>query len=119
MPAAADVDAYLTAFDGEQRATLDRLRALIRSEVPDADESITYEIPTYKLGGKRMVYFAGWAKHYSMYPLGERIPVELAGELAAFRTAKGTVQIPWTTPFPEELILRIVRMRAEDAAAGR
>jgi uncharacterized protein YdhG (YjbR/CyaY superfamily) len=116
---AASVDEYLAAFAGEQRATLDRLRALIRESVPTATESISYQIPTYKLDGKRMLYFAGWSKHFSLYPLGERIPVVLADDLAGYETAKGTVQIPWAREFPETLILRIIRMRAEDAAVGR
>jgi uncharacterized protein YdhG (YjbR/CyaY superfamily) len=117
--AAADVDEYLSAFAGEHRATLDRLRALIVATVPTATESISYQIPTYKLDGKRMLYFAGWSKHFSLYPLGERIPVVLAEQLADYETAKGTVQIPWTREFPERLILQIIRMRAEDAAVGR
>lgn len=116
---APDVDAYLARFAGEQRATLDRVRALIRATVPAASESISYQIPAYRLNGKRMLYFAGWTKHFSLYPLGARIPVELASELAGYHTAKGTVQIPWTRAFPEDLLLRIIRIRAEDAAQGR
>lgn len=115
---AADVDAYLAGFDGDRRVTLDRLRALIRDEAPDADESISYHIPTYKIAGKRMIYFAGWAEHYSLYPLGPRIPELLADELRGYSAAAGTVRIPWTE-FPEQLLRGLVRLRREDAARGR
>ena len=62
------VDAYLASQPAASRAVLRRVRGLIRGAAPRAEETISYQIPTYKLDGERLIYFAGWKQHYSLYP---------------------------------------------------
>ncbi len=122
MPArrtAATIDEYLGDFPPETRALLERLRAVIAEEAPEATETISYAIPTFDLAGKHLVHFAGYAGHVGLYPTPSGV-TEFAEELAAYRHGKGTARFPIDRPLPEELIRRIVRFRiAEVTGDGR
>ena len=61
------------------------MRATIRKAVPKAEESISYKIPTYKLRGERLLYFAGWKQHYSLYPATKRLLAALQRRSEAIR----------------------------------
>jgi uncharacterized protein YdhG (YjbR/CyaY superfamily) len=105
--AVKDVDEYLQDFSSEVRQRLDSIRATIRAAVPEASETISYAIPTYKLKGKNLVHFAGYARHIGFYPGGR--PLEaFAAELKGYKTSKGTVQFPHDRPLPLDLVTRIV-----------
>lgn len=93
------VDAYLTGFDGETRQRLERLRALITTAAPEAQESIAYDMPAYKLNGKPLIYFAGYAKHIGLYatPSGH---AAFAEELSHYKQGKGSVQFPLNQEMP-------------------
>ena len=67
------VDAYIAAQPEAAQRALDRVRRTIQKAVPKAEESISYKIPTYKLHGERLLYFAGWKQHYSLYPATKRL----------------------------------------------
>lgn len=102
-----DVDAYIASFPEGRRAVLERLRALIRSAAPLADETISYRMPTYTQGGAPLVFFAGWKEHVALYA----VPVfegGLEASVAPFRAAKDTVRFPVASPLPEELVTAIV-----------
>lgn len=105
-----DIDEYIAAFPPDVQKILKKIRATIRKAAPKAVESISYQIPTYKLGGKVLIYFAGFAKHVSVYP-APRDADEFRGELAEYKGGKGTVQFPLDKPIPYELITRIVKFK--------
>jgi len=113
MDKAADVDEYLTRFDGDTRARLERLRATVTRIAPDAAESIAYDMPAYKLNGKPLVYYAGYAKHIGLYatPSGQE---PFADELAGYKQGKGSVQFPLDRDMPWDLIERMIRYRADE-----
>lgn len=114
----ANVDEYLAAVESDEfRATLERLRAIIREEAPDAEEVISYGIPTYKLHGM-VASIAAFKKHCSFFP-GHTVR-DFAEELKGFKTSRGTVQFTPDKPIPEELVREIVRTRAaENVAAAK
>jgi uncharacterized protein YdhG (YjbR/CyaY superfamily) len=97
------VEAYLASFPDDVQPILEQVRTTIRTAVPVAEETISYDIPTFKVGGKPVVYFAGWKHHVSVYPIPE-IDDALERELAPFRAAKGTLKFPLDRPIPYELI---------------
>lgn len=105
--AAKDVEEYLQDFPPEVRARLQAVRATIRAATPESVEGIGYAIPTYKLEGKNLVHFAGYAKHIGFYP-GSRALEVFAAELSDFKTSKGTVQFPHDRPLPLQLLTRMV-----------
>lgn len=104
------VEEYLSGFDGDVRARLDRMRDVIRAAAPDAVESMAYGMPAYKLDGKPLVYFAGYARHVGFYatPNGHEA---FAQEFSRYAQGKGSVQFPHTEPLPTDLVRRVVEFR--------
>jgi len=102
-----DVDQYIGSFPEEVRPVLEELRVTISRAAPDAVETISYNIPTFKLAGRYLVYFAGWKKHVSVYPIPGGDP-ELERELEPYRTGPGTLRFPLDHPVPFGLIERVV-----------
>lgn len=108
------VSDYLAAQPPEARRMLARVRAAIRKAVPRAEESISYGIPTFKLGGAPLVYFAGWEKHVSLYPLTPGLLAAFAKELAGHDVQKGTLRFALGSPLPLELVARIAVFRVRE-----
>lgn len=106
------VEEYISAFPEPIRQRLSRIRQIIRSEAPDAVESISYMMPAYKMKGKPLVYFGGYPRHIGFYatPAGHEA---FAAELSAYKQGKGSVQFPHNQPMPEDLITRMVRFRVQ------
>ena len=113
------VDAYIAKQPVEVQPVLQRVRRLIRRMLPDAEEAISYQIPTYKLGGQYVVYFAGWKGHWSLYPVTEPVRAKLGSELASYKLSKGSVRFPLAEPVPAKLVERIVRELAKSAEGRR
>jgi uncharacterized protein YdhG (YjbR/CyaY superfamily) len=111
------VDDYIAAQPESAHATLSLIRDTIRKAVPKAEESISYNIAAYKLGGVPVLYFAGWKKHYSLYPATAGVIAALKGELAPYKVVKSTLQFPLSAPVPVALIKKIAKIRAREAAA--
>jgi uncharacterized protein YdhG (YjbR/CyaY superfamily) len=109
------VDDYLATMPPATRVVLDEVRSTIRAALPDADEVISYQIPAYKQEGVAVIYFAGWKKHFSLYPVGETL-VEALPEAAGYPISKGTIKFPLDEKVPRALIRKIVMLRAKAAA---
>lgn len=113
------VDAYLAALPAGQREALERVRAEVRSLVPDAVETISYAMPTFKLNGRGLLWFAGWKSHCSLYPLTDAFLAEHAEELAGYDRTRGSLHFTPDQPLPDELLRAMIRSRVEDLQAGR
>ncbi len=104
------VEDYIAGFPADVQKVLNKIRSTIRKAAPKSAESISYQIPAYKLDGKVLIYFAGFAKHVSVYPA----PREAKGfkkELASYKGGKGTIQFPLDKKVDFDLIARIVKFR--------
>lgn len=119
------VDEYIDTFPVDVQAVLRKLRATIRKAVPAAEERIGYQIPAYHLDG-RLLYFAAWQRHYSVYPATEALVAAFAEELSVYEVAKGTIKFPYDRPVPVRLIAAMAKHRAaenrrlaEERAAAR
>jgi uncharacterized protein YdhG (YjbR/CyaY superfamily) len=112
------VDEYIATHPDDVQAILERVRSAIRKAVPNAEESISYQIPAYKLDGGAVLYFAGWKRHYSLYPATDRLLEALKDDLAPYEVDKGTIRFPLSEPVPVKLIERIAKFRAKEAAEG-
>ena len=110
------VDEYIATHPGDVQAVLQRVRSAIRKAVPGAEETISYQIPTYKLHGGYVVYFAGWKQHYSLYPAGAHLVAAFKKDLAPYEVNKGTIRFPLSQPVPVKLIERIAKFRAKEVA---
>src|SRR2546423_5605675 len=108
----ASMDAYIAAAPPDRRALLEQLRAAIRAAAPEAEETISYNMPAFAQNGT-LVYFATMKNHIGFYPTASGIAA-FQVELAAYAGTKGAVRFPLNRPLPVDLIQRIVRFRVEE-----
>lgn len=110
-----NVDEYLAGFPAEVREAMQQVRAAIKTAAPEAEETIAYAMPAYRLNGP-LVYFAGYKNHVGFYatPTGHEAFGE---ELSRYRQGKGSVQFPLDEPMPLDLIARIVKFRVAENLA--
>ncbi|MFN0178237.1 MAG: iron chaperone [Gemmatimonadales bacterium] len=110
------VGEYIAAHPKPVQTALKRVRSIIRKALPTAEEVISYQIAGYRLGGRVVIYFAGWKEHYSIYPATGGLVEALGKALARYQVSKGTIRFPLSEPVPVKLIERIARFRAREAA---
>jgi uncharacterized protein YdhG (YjbR/CyaY superfamily) len=114
---ATNIDEYIAAFPGDVQKKLQQMRAALRKAAPDAEEVISYGIPTFKLKGNR-VHFAAFKNHIGFYPAPRAIEV-FKKELSAYKGGKGTIQFPLDKPLPLSLIGRMVKFRLKGIGEQR
>jgi uncharacterized protein YdhG (YjbR/CyaY superfamily) len=110
------VDEYIASQHEAVQTALNLVRSAIRKAVPEAEEAISYKMPTYKLHGDRLLYFAGWRQHYSLYAATGSVVKAFKDELAPYKVDKGTIRFPVSEPVPVKLIERIAKFRAKELA---
>jgi uncharacterized protein YdhG (YjbR/CyaY superfamily) len=111
------VDEYMTRQSEAAQRALARVRSAVRKAVPGADEVISYKIPTYKLHGRVVLYFAGWKQHYSLYPAGKDLLAAFKADLSPYEVRGSTIRFPLSASVPVKLIERLARFRAKQLVA--
>lgn len=99
------IDEYIEAQEETVRPRLHEIRAVIRGAIPEAKETISWSMPTYRKG-RNIIHFAAARKHVGIYP-GKEAVARFAEELAGYEVSKGTIRLPYDRPLPAELIRRI------------
>jgi uncharacterized protein YdhG (YjbR/CyaY superfamily) len=110
------IDEYIAGFPIDVQEILETIRNTIKKAVPDAEEAIKYQIPTFVLNGN-LVHFAAFKNHIGFYPTPSGIEA-FSQELSRYKSARGSVQFPINEPMPLTLIDRMVRFRVKEAKAG-
>lgn len=111
-------DEYLAGVPTASRGALEKLRRTISSIVPEALETISYEIPTFKLNGRMLVSFAAFSKHCSFFPGAGPIEVH-KNDLKSFPTSKGTIRFTPERPLSAALVKKLVKTRIKLNQASR
>lgn len=106
------IDEYIRGFPKPVQAKLKQIRQIVRELAPDAEEKISYRIPTFYLNGN-LVHFAAYAKHIGFYPTSSGVS-KFKHELSKYKNAKGSIQFPIDEDLPVELIQKIVRYRVQE-----
>lgn len=106
------IDAYIALFSPDIQAKLDELRAVIKAAAPEAEEKISYQMPTFFLHGN-LVHFAVHKSHIGFYPAPSGIE-NFKQELSPYHSSKGAVQFPIDQPLPLELVSKIVKFRVAE-----
>ncbi|HTU35437.1 MAG TPA: DUF1801 domain-containing protein [Candidatus Acidoferrum sp.] len=109
------VDDYIDAQPDAARTALNQVRNAIRKALPRAEEAISYKIPVYRLHGERILFFAGWKQHYSLYPAGKHLVDKFKHDLAPYEIRHSTIRFPLSEPVPVKLIEAIAKFRAREA----
>lgn len=111
-----NMDQYIESFPSKIQTILRKIRSIIREEVPDATEAMSYAMPTFKLNGKNLVHFAAFPNHIGFYPTPSGIE-KFKKDIAKYKWAKGSVQFPFDG-VPYDLIKKIVQFRVKEEMAG-
>jgi len=103
------IDEYIAACPEETRERLQAIRAEVKKIAPEAQEKISYQIAAFELNGRNLVYFAGWKKHISLYPIpaGDEA---FESEVSKYTDGKGTVKFPLDDPMPMKLVKKIIKL---------
>ena len=114
---ATSVDDYLAGIPEDARAALAGVRAVLQRAAPDGVETISYGMPTVKLGGKMLLSYAAFAKHCSLFPASGDVMAALGPELEPYFAEKATLRFSPTDPIPRDLLERIVAIRLAEVSA--
>jgi uncharacterized protein YdhG (YjbR/CyaY superfamily) len=120
-PHAQNIDDYIAGFPPDVQKILQKVRATIKRAAPQAEEAISYQMPTFKLEGN-LVHFAAFKNHIGLYPTPSGTE-RFREELSPYETGKGSIRLPLDKPIPYDLIAKIAKSRVkenlESAAARR
>jgi len=106
------IDEYIKTFPRDIQKILEAVRKTIKESAPDAEETISYQIPTFKLNGN-LVHFAAFKNHIGFYPTpsGQKA---FQKELSVYKSGKGSIQFPIDKPIPLSRIKKIVKHRVKE-----
>lgn len=111
----ASIDAYIAGYPDQVQAILQRIRAIIQEEAPDAKETIKYGMPTFTYYGN-LVHFGAFTHHIGFYPIPSGIEA-FKSELTPYKQGKGSIQFRLDEPIPYDLIRKMVAFRVQENAA--
>jgi uncharacterized protein YdhG (YjbR/CyaY superfamily) len=117
VAAPTSVDSYLAALPDAPRAALEKLRKTIKAAAPKAIETISYQMPAFKLDGRFLVSYAAFKNHCSFFPASTKVMEEYGKELEPYFSGKGTLRFTADEPIPAALVKKIVKARIEENAA--
>jgi uncharacterized protein YdhG (YjbR/CyaY superfamily) len=117
MAAPTSVDDYLAALPEAPRAALEKLREQIKAAAPEVTETISYQMPAYKLHGRFLVSFAAFKNHCSLFPASDKMLEEFGEELKPYFSGKGTIRFTTDKPLPPALVKKIMKSRIEENEA--
>ena len=111
-PKVDTIDEYIAQFPEKIQVSLKKIRQTIRENAPEAQETISYQIPTFRLNGN-LVHFAAFKDHIGFFPTSSARRT-FEKELSKYKGGKGTIQFPLDEPIPYNLIKKIVRFRVKE-----
>jgi uncharacterized protein YdhG (YjbR/CyaY superfamily) len=112
------IDTYLAARPEEHRALLQALRERVAALAPEAVETISYGMPTFKIGSRFVLSFASWKRHCSIYPIGNDVLAAHAAAIDGYERTKGSLHFTKARPLPDALLVDLVRSRVAAIEAG-
>src|SRR5918992_3794034 len=107
------IDEYIKTFPEDFQIILEKIRQTIRKAAPEAVETMSYGIPTFKLNGRHLVYFAAWKNHIGFYPTPSAVKA-FKKELSAYKQGKGSIQFALDKQIPYDLVKKIVIFRVKE-----
>ena len=107
------IDDYLTTVEPSKRKELERIRALAKQTVPDAEEAIVYGMPTLKYQGKPFLGFDAHTRHIGIYPYSGQVVETLRDQLHGYSFSKGAIRVPLDHPISEEMLKQIIHLRLQ------
>jgi len=109
------IDEYISNFPEDVQKILQKVRKTIHTAIPETEETMSYDMPTFTLNGKYVIYFAGWKNHVSVYPIpaGDEA---FAARIEPYKSDKSTAKFPLNKPIPYDLIEEMAMFQLMEAA---
>jgi uncharacterized protein YdhG (YjbR/CyaY superfamily) len=111
------IDDYLKKVEPSKRKELERIRTLAEQIVPDAEEAISYGMPTLKYQGKPFLGFDAHKHHIGIYPYSGQVIAELTEQLHEYSVSKGAIRVPLDHPISEDLLKQLITHRLKQITA--
>ena len=108
----ATIDDYIGSYPPDVQDVLQEIRRTMHGVVPGADETISYNIPTITLDDRPLIYFAGWKRHVSVYPIPDGDET-YESQLSPYRSGASTARFPLAKPIPYDLIAQITTLQRD------
>jgi len=119
MPGVSSMDDYLDGLSPEDKAALERVRAVVIGTAPEAEEGRSYGMPAFIYAGRPLLGLRAAKKHLSIFPFSPAAIDAVKDRLGGFDLAKGTVRFTPDSPVPEDVVADLVRARKQEITAGR
>ncbi len=113
----ASVDEYLARVSEDKRAALEKLRGMIRTLVPKAEECLSYGLPAFRLNGRPLIALGAAEHHCALYPMSSAMVKMHQKELKPYETSKGTIRFQPDKPLPAALVRKLVKARVAESQA--
>jgi uncharacterized protein YdhG (YjbR/CyaY superfamily) len=111
------IDEYISTFPKTTQTVLEALRRAIKEAAPNAEETISYQMPAFKQNGI-VVYFAAFKNHIGFFPTASAVEA-FKEKLCGYETSKGTVRFPFGEPIPLELVKEMVQFKVKENNAKK
>ena len=106
------IDEYIASCPPEYRERLEKLRQVIKEAIPEASETISWNMPSFRYHGI-VAQFMLHKNHIGFYPFPSGIELFLQ-DSSNYKTGKGSIQFPHSEPIPYELVRKVILFRAEE-----
>lgn len=110
------IEEYLSNLSESQKKEFHRIRKIVKQIVPDAEETISYGMPTFKYNKRPLLYFGAFKNHMSLFPASGSVVSAMGEKLAKFHTSKGTLKFTQDNPISDDLVKEIVQIRLREIA---
>jgi uncharacterized protein YdhG (YjbR/CyaY superfamily) len=107
------IDEYIAAFPEETQKLLEELRSAIKASAPEVEEKITYQMPTFDLNGRHLVFFSAYKHHIGLYPVPAGNEA-FQKEISQYKSAKSALNFPIDKPLPLKLISKFLKLRVAE-----
>lgn len=105
------IDEYLKDIDEDKKLELERIRIIAKKVVPEAEEAISYGMPTLKYQGHSFLGFDAHKNHIGIYPYGGEVIEVFKDKLHDYGLSKGAIRVPFDNPISENLLKEIVEYK--------
>ena len=112
------IDDYLRNVEPSKRKELERIRTLAKKTVPDAEEAMSYGMPTLKYQGKPFLGFDAHKNHIGIYPYSGQVIEELQDQLHEYGLSKGAIRVPLDHPISAEMLKHIIHLRLKQITSS-
>ena len=109
----SSIDEYIAAFPKETQKLLEELRSAIKASAPEVEEKISYQMPTFDLDGRHLVFFSALKHHIGLYPIPAGNEA-FEKSISKYKSAKSSLNFPIDQPLPLKLISKFVKLRVTE-----